>query len=123
MKIGLAGCAAAAVAVVGAIALLIAIVLGMVKSTGAYRMAVDRAAHDPRVAEMLGSPVEPGWWIIGTVRVDMSLRPTNADLDFPVHGPKGRATVHVVAGKERGTWKATTLEVVKPSGPAINLLQ
>jgi Cytochrome oxidase complex assembly protein 1 len=121
LKWGLIGCGT--IIILGGIfvAAIVLIVFGAIKSTDAYRGARARVESDPRVIEALGSPVEAGWWMSGNVRVEN--RRGSADFSFPVHGPKGRADVHVVATKEADRWNYSELTVTPANGPPIDLLK
>ncbi len=61
----------------------------------------------------LGEPVKDKFWFTGNISVSGSSG--NADFAIPVSGPKGSATVYVVAKKSAGTWHYETL-VVKVDG-------
>lgn len=121
LKIGLIGCAVLCVIGVVAVAVLVIFVLGMVKSTDAYKGARDRVIHDPRVVERLGAPVETGWWVKGSVNVKD--HQGDANITFPIHGPKGAATVYAVAERQGNRWQYNELRVATDSGPPIDLLR
>ena len=97
------------------------IVFGAIKSTDAYRGARASVERDPRVIEALGSPVRAGFWVIGTMNVDNGRG--DADINFSVKGPRGRAIVHAVATKQSGEWRYSELTVTPRHGTGINLLQ
>jgi hypothetical protein len=122
-KWGVIGCLG--LLVLGAIAAvaIVAIVFGTIKSTDVYRGARDAARRDPRVIEALGSPVEPGFWVMGNVHVDGG--GGQADIEFPISGPKGHARVHALAKREGSAWHYTELTVTPsfpPNTPPIDLL-
>lgn len=121
LKWGLIGCGAVIVLGGAFIAVMVLVVFGAIKSTDAYRGARARVENDPRVIEALGSPVEAGWWMSGNVHVEN--RRGFADFSFPVHGPKGSATVHAVATKENDRWNYSELTVTPATGPPIDLLK
>jgi hypothetical protein len=76
----------------GVIALIVVSALGTVRFSGACTAAITRAAADPVVVEALGSPIQKGWLVGGTLDPGRC-----ADLTIPVSGPKGSATIHVKA--------------------------
>jgi hypothetical protein len=45
-----------------------------------------------------------------------------AKLDIPISGPKGSASLHVVASKMRGRWYYNQIIVTPRSGPEIDLM-
>jgi hypothetical protein len=97
-------------------------VFGAIKSTDAYKNARDRAAADPRVVAALGSPVEAGWWVMGSVHADTNTG-GSADMNFPIHGPKGEAKVHAVATTKGSSWEYSELTATPEGGRPIDLLK
>jgi hypothetical protein len=118
LKWFLIGCSALIVLGIAFVVVLVFVVFAGIKSTGAYKGARDRAVNDPRVIEQLGSPVETGWWVMGKIEMSRG----EADLDFPIHGPKGKATVLVRATRDGDRWVYTRLMVEPDNGPPIDLL-
>jgi hypothetical protein len=86
-----------------------------------YRGAKATVQKDPRVIQALGSPVEPGWWIKGNVNVRNQTG--EADIEFPISGPKGSGRVHAVATRESGGWHYSELTATPQNGPPIDLLK
>jgi hypothetical protein len=121
LKWGIIGCLAVIVLGAIGIAAIVVIVFGAIKSSDVYKGARATAQKDPRVIQALGSPVEPGWWIKGNVSVrDHS---GEADIDFPISGPKGSGRVHAVATRENSGWRYSELVVTPENGPPIDLLK
>lgn len=111
------------IAVVGLIAFATVVFVGItaaMRSSAAYQDAMERVRTDPRVAAALGTPIEPGWLITGSVNTENDSG--NANVSFKVHGPKGKATVYVVGTKERGRWTYSSMVLTPESGPEIDLL-
>ena len=96
-------------------------VVNVVKRSDVYREAFRRASSDPRVMAALGTPIEKGWWVIGSVHLDND--EGTAKLDFPISGPKGGARVHASASYENNSWTYSTLIVRPESGGEIDVLQ
>jgi len=115
------GCSVIFVIGIACVAVLVFVVFGAIKATDAYKNAVDRAISDPRVIAALGSPVEPGWWVKGSVNVDND--GGHANISFPISGPKGKAMVEAVATRNVDKWVYTKLQVHPDGGPPIDLLQ
>ena len=89
-------------------------------SSDAYRLAVERAVDHPAAIEALGEPVEPGWFVGGSVEVT---GPTgDAELSIPMKGPRGEGTLFVVAHKSAGEWSFERLEL-ETDGGRIDLLE
>jgi hypothetical protein len=115
------GCSVIIVLGIVGVAVLAFGVFGVIKSTDAYKNARDRAASDPRVIAAIGSPVEQGWWVRGSVNVDND--GGHANIGFPISGPKGKAMVEAVATRNADKWVYTKLTVTPDGGPPIDLLQ
>lgn len=107
-------CLAGLLAVVGFVALLLAIIFGALKSSDAYAQSLALARADPRVQAALGSPIEPGFLVTGQMKIVNSRG--RADLSYAITGPKGTGAVHVVAAKSGGPWvfSIMTVETASP---------
>ena len=104
---------------VGFVVLLFAVVLAAMKGSDAYREGLARARASAEVKNLLGEPIEPGWL---TGKIKVSGPSGMADLAIPLSGPKGAATLYVVATKEAGKWEYSVLEVAPEAcGPRIKL--
>ena len=91
------------------------------KSSDAYKGALARAKAEPAVVAALGSPIEDGMFVSGSTNVNGASG--NANLAIPIHGPKGKATLYVVAEKSLGAWNYSNLVVeVKDTKQRIDLL-
>ena len=113
---------AMAVLVVGVFALAASFVMGMMKSSGAYKEGLARAKECPAVQAALGTPIKDGFFVTGNVSTGGTSG--KADLAVPISGPKGKATLCVVASKSAGQWSFSTLAVeVKGSSENISLLE
>ena len=88
---------------------LVYFVLAVLKSSDAYAGALERARLSPAVVSALGEPVEPGWWVSGSLHVT---GPSGtAEFMTPLRGPAGRGTLFVEAEKRAGLWRYMILEV------------
>jgi hypothetical protein len=95
-------------------------IMMVIKSSDAYTGAVARAKAAPAVVDALGTPIQPGLFVLG--KVQMSGNSGTAILDIPIAGPKGKATVHVNAEKAGGEWHFNRLVVeIRPTGKRIDL--
>lgn len=98
----------------GIIALIVTIVMGSVKSSEPYTRALAQAKADPTLIAEMGSPIEAGWYVTGSIS---STGPNSyANFYIPIHGPNKSGSLHVIALKSpfaEGTdnWKITELEV------------
>ena len=86
-----------------------ALALGMMKSSEPYQHAVAVATHDQRAVEALGEPVQPGWLVSGFVNV--TLASGDANLAIPLKGKFHEGTLYVVAKKSAGQWSYERLEL------------
>src|SRR4051812_43209149 len=101
------GCGSIVVIILAFAGIVVAAVFGAIRSTDAYRGALHTAQTDPRVISALGTPIKPGFLIGGNVNVENDHGV--ATIDFPISGPKGKATVHVEGTKEAGRWRYSVL--------------
>lgn len=116
------GCATVIVLGIGFICVVAFFAFGLMKSTDAYKTAVERAKADERVVAALGTPIEQGFWVSGHSQVDGSSG--SADFSIPLSGPKGKGTVYVVATKSAGDWKYEKLFVeIDQTKQRINLAE
>ena len=116
------GCLGSLVLFAGFIALLVGLVFGMMKSSGAYEDAMAEVQSHAEVQQALGTPVEAGVFVTGNISLNNSSG--NADLAIPLSGPDGKATVYVVASKSAGQWTFSTLTMeLKDTGERIDLLE
>ena len=88
-------------------------VTALMKSSEAYKGAMQQVRADPRSVRMLGEPIESGWFISGSINV--SGASGKADIAIPVSGPRGGGTVYCRAEKQIGTWVIYLL-VLRPEG-------
>jgi hypothetical protein len=80
-----------------------------------YQMAVDKVTKDAQVKGQLGEPIEvASWFPRGSV--NLTNDHGDANLTFQIRGPKGKASVNVVARKITGKWGLTSLDVTYPDG-------
>jgi hypothetical protein len=87
-----------------------------------YTQALAKARANPQVAEKMGRPLKAGWLASGNLNTSGSSG--DVDISFPLSGPKGKGTLHLVAKKNAGVWQIQTLQVeVAGEAEAIDLLQ
>jgi len=108
------GCITPLVCCGGFFGVILTIVFGAIKSSDPYKDSVARATADARVVELLGEPIEPGFFVTGNINVQNDSG--DANLVIPLSGPKGSGTLHVVAEKTAGKWNNSTLEVRSADG-------
>ncbi len=104
----------------GFIAAIIIFVMSMMKSSGAYELAMARATENDTVLQEIGEPIEVGFIVSGSIQTSGSSG--TADLSIPISGPKGEATLFIVAEKEAGEWQADILAIQFKDSYRLNLL-
>jgi hypothetical protein len=119
LKWGLIGCGIVIVLGVAFCAVVAIFVFGAMKRSDVYKGALGRAQNDPRVIAALGTPIEPGWFVKGNVHLDTS--GGNAELTFPISGPKAKATEHAIGTYDGSKWTYETLTVTPEGGAPIDL--
>lgn len=103
------GCLGTIVLFVAFIAAVLMAVMGAIRSSDAYELALSEARQHPAVVEALGEPIEVGWLMSGNISVNGASG--EADLSIPLEGPKGSGTLYVVADKVAGQWDFERIEV------------
>lgn len=96
-------------AFIGFLFLVITVVFGAMKSSPPYKESVAKAMADPKVQEALGTPVNDGWFFTGNINI--SNQSGSAILDVPLHGSKGKGSLHVEGSRSGGVWSYPRREV------------
>jgi len=68
----------------------------------AFKTAMELAANSQEVKAVFGEPIQAGKFVRGTVRQDSEVG--YALLSIPVHGPRAKGTLYVVANRVRNGW-------------------
>jgi hypothetical protein len=88
---------------------IVLVVFGFMRSSDVYQQALEKASTNAAVVEALGAPVEPGWYLTGSINVQGASG--QADISIPISGPKGKGTIFASARKTAGRWEYSVLEV------------
>ncbi len=100
--------------------------IGSVKSSEPYQMALKRVCTDRQVIEALGEPVEEKSWMpTGNFfyHINNGVASGEADFSFTVSGSKDTALVHVEASCRDGKWEFRLLQATATdSGKVMSLL-
>jgi Cytochrome oxidase complex assembly protein 1 len=91
---------------------------GLVHS-GVYSEALTRARNDPRVLEVLGSPVETDAPRLAVFEDDGASG--RAHFTVLLRGPKGAGRLSTLAGRRKGAWTFERLAVRLDGGREIDL--
>ncbi len=86
----------------------------------ACTMAMEKARADARVTDVLGTPIERGWFVGGKINVSTGVG--HAQLTIPVHGPRAKGQLLVIADERLGPWKITSLYFRPEGGERITLV-
>jgi hypothetical protein len=105
-KLGIGTLAAASLAVLFVIPLFFA-VEEMMRRSDAFKLTLNTAQASPCITKVLGSPLEPGWMMGGSI-TESSIE-GSAELSIPVRGPKGKGNLDVQAKKDSGNWRIDSL--------------
>ena len=79
------------------------------RSSDVYLQALDKARSNPQVVRSLGTPLEAGWWLSGSMSTAGDSG--SAVLTIPISGPQGKAKINLDAKKVGGRWTFKRLEV------------
>jgi len=96
------------------------LVVGTIRSSEPYQMALEQVQRDPQVIERLGEPIEDAT-VFPTGNVNVANDRGTANLQFAVKGPKGRADVSTQARRAGGKWGLTKLDVTFGDGQRASL--
>lgn len=91
----------------------------VIQSSGAYTGAIREVNANPEVAATLGTPVEAGLGLSGSVNEKNS--GGSADFTVPITGSKGEGSLHVVGRRSNGQWSYSTIDVTA-GGKTIDVL-
>jgi hypothetical protein len=114
------GCALLIAVVVAFVAFIVVVVFASIRASDPYKDGLERARSDARVQQALGTPIEPGWMVSGSIQTKN--RSGDGDISFPLKGSKRSGTLRVVGTKDEGRWTYTKMLVTPASGPPIDLL-
>ncbi len=103
------------------IAFILLVVVASMKSSEAYKVSLDRVKSNGDVLEALGTPVEPGMFVGGSVNREGASGA--AKIDYSISGPKGAAKVYVEGERHSGEWQWSLMQVKLKDGRAINLME
>jgi hypothetical protein len=100
---------------------LIGSVFAAMKNSDVVKESLLRAQANPLVVQKLGTPIQEGWLVSGSINV--STTSGDADLAVPISGPKGKGNIYVTAHKSAGAWDYQVMEAaIEGSNQRINLL-
>ena len=106
-KWALAGAAVFAALILFLAVFALVLLPAVMKSSGAYKIALKEVRANPAAVEYLGEPIEPGWFVLGNISTTGSRG--KADISFSVKGTSASGRVHVDAVKSMGRWKMNGL--------------
>ncbi|WP_431244688.1 cytochrome c oxidase assembly factor Coa1 family protein [Flavobacterium sp. P21] len=96
-------------------------VTSIMKDSEAYKESMTLVQHNKILIEKLGSPIETDGMLSGSVSTTNDVR--KCDVQVPLKGPKGKATLFVV-GEKRGKWKYSEMSVyIEKTDEKIDLLE
>ena len=96
-------------------------VFAAMKNSDVAKESLLRARANPLLVQKLGTPIEEGWLVSGSINV--STTSGDADLAVPISGSKGKGKIYVTAHKSAGAWSYTVMEAaIEGSDQRINLL-
>ena len=79
-----------------------------IRGSDAAEMAMTAVRSTPEAVQLLGEPIEKGYWVTGSINTENGRQ--YANVRVPVSGPKGSGVVHLVGTCESGqAWVHTTL--------------
>jgi hypothetical protein len=94
-------------------------VFSVIKSSDAYKTALERAKNDQRVIASVGTPIHDG--LVPSGKTNVNGPSGEANIAIPISGPKGKATIYAVGTKSAGKWEFSKLAVQIDGGEMIDL--
>lgn len=85
------------------------LILNDFTSSPVYIQALKAARADPRVIQALGEPIQPGWFVTGSLE-EQGLS-GDANLVIPLSGSRKNGTLYAAAREGNGVWRFYTLAV------------
>lgn len=111
------------VLILGCMLAILLVVFNMLRSSDVVTAAVARAEADSRAVAALGTPLEVGWLITGSMNTDAA-GGGSASLSVPVSGPQGKGTLHLLANKSGGKWQFSSLTLtIAANDETLDLLE
>ena len=104
----------------GLLRLFLSVFFRAFRSSGAYKEAVARARAHRGVQDALGGPIDPGFWVGGSIHVSGATG--SASLATPLHGSRADGMLRASARKAAGVWTFDRLQVQVRGGLTIDLL-
>lgn len=93
---------------------------GTLKKSDLYQTALKRAENAPEVQAALGTPLDTGWMLQGSMKVENNNG--TADLTIPLKGPKGEGSLRVKGSQTAGgPWVYSELQAILPDGKVVDL--
>lgn len=114
------GCLSMLLLFAAGIALLAYLVFGMIRNSEVCKEAIARARSSQALVDALGTPIEVGWWVSGSINT--SGPSGSAELEVPLSGPKGSGTLYLKAIKQAGEWTFSVLVVELEDKRRVDLL-
>ena len=121
---GLGGCISAIVGVLvigGFVFGILYLVMSSFKSSPVYLEAMKAAQADSRVTEAMGTPLQSGWLVTGSI--EQQGISGDANLVIPISGPRGSGTLYAAAREGNGVWRFYTLALQVNGQPEVIPLQ
>ena len=116
------GCLTIIVVIVFLFSAMVYKVTDMFKDSVPYTVAMESMQQNIQVIEQLGEPIEPDGMFQGNINYENDNG--TADLKIPIKGPKGEATLLVIAEKNDDVWTYQTMAVsFEDSDETIDLLE
>jgi hypothetical protein len=104
------------------IAVVLQLSCNALKSSQLYKLTVIRVKTHPEVVKAVGLPMKDGWFVKGGIKGSSSSM--QANLIFPISGPKERGIVYAKAEKSKGKWDYSVLQVkIRETKKTIDILE
>ncbi len=89
-------------------------VMSAMKSSEPYQLGLDRAKKNEEAKDALGEPIDASFVVQGSI--NLKNNDGEADITFPISGPKGAGQVHVQGTKTNGVWNYGEISATVENG-------
>lgn len=97
-------------------------ITSMMSDSQAYQDSMEAAQKNEALVELIGEPIETNGHNGGSLNYNNGIK--SAELNIPIKGPNGEATIFVVGEGINDVWTYQTMEVhIKDSREIIDLLE
>ena len=97
------GCVVLILVCIGGLVALFKVGFHYLQTSAPFEYPIELASDHPVISRSLGLPIEAGYMLTGSI--DFNNDDGNVDMQYPISGPRGEATMTVKGIKTDGVWE------------------